>query len=226
MRILGFDTKSLIKDLAISIIGIIIVTLFTKIMHVLPIVGKSIAKIIPAIICSQAATMTEYYLLNYFLIVFIVCALFAGGVFYVSRISAKIRENVEIKKIVESKGNNICEQTLENQLDNLENKITELENKLDETVKLRQKNNMHDIFGYIVSFIYSLFVLFFFCIMFFIPYSYKHSFDLAIKKITPYTTIETIQRLQSDWTMMKTYKDYSEIQNTIIKIEENNNLKR
>ena len=62
--------------------------------------------------------------------------------------------------------------------------------------------------------------------MFFIPYSYKHSFDLAIKKITPYTTIETIQRLQSDWTMMKTYKDYSEIQNTIIKIEENNNLKR
>jgi hypothetical protein len=41
-----------------------------------------------------------------------------------------------------------------------------------------------------------------------------------------HTTEKTIQKLESDWTLMKTYEDYSAIDSFICEIEEENNLRR
>ena len=116
------------------------------------------------------------------------------------------------------------EMPIEKQLTNLENKISDLENKIKQTEKKILRNNKVLIVNYIIDTIYILFLTFFFIIMFVLPFAYKHSFDISITKIKPYTTIENIQKLESDWTMMKSKDDYNKIDLTISKIIEDNNL--
>ena len=93
MKIFGFESKTLIKDLIISLIGIALVSLFSKIIHVIPVVGRNIAKIIPAIIYSQAAFVTEYFIVNFFFIIIILCGCIFSIFFLINKLCETIKEN-------------------------------------------------------------------------------------------------------------------------------------
>lgn len=57
------------------------------------------------------------------------------------------------------------------------------------------------------------------------PCAHRNKFDETIIKITPYIEQNEVNKLKSDWTRMKTKKDYQKIDKFIDDVIEKNNLK-
>jgi hypothetical protein len=81
---------------------------------------------------------------------------------------------------------------------------------------------IESIDNYILLFALSFFIFGFISLM--PPHVIKSNFDTNIAIIRPYTSEATINQLESEWVQMKTYSDYSDINQDIAEIKAKHNI--
>ncbi|MCR5622062.1 MAG: hypothetical protein K6G18_09425 [Treponema sp.] len=205
MKIFNFELKTLKdipKQVTVSLIVLFVVDIFRKLKNYLPAAGSNLLKYISHTIIRNAATRTGVSLIDFFYVLIILPVLLVFiFLLFVSSYNW-YKQSKQMKKLDGS--------------DNI------LYSKTKKEIKDCKKNAISTL---VTAFI-GIFCLLEISFISYFPVALREQFDLKLKRIAPYTTEETIQKLESDWTIMKTNEDYSAIDSVISEIEEENNLRR
>ena len=190
MKIFNFSRKeNIIHDVIISLVVFILVEALKKLIQSLPSTGTNILRYVSNSICQSASTRIGISLFDIFCVIIVLPLLF---VFILVCSISFFNWNSENKEI----------KSLKNAQDSSDSTNKEL-NKLVKKNRYKMASNLLAVF-------IGIFCLIQLAIICFFPAALRHSFDVELKRIAPYTTVETIQKLESEWTRMKTEKDLSE----------------
>lgn len=208
MKFLNINIRDIIKDVIISLIVFFIIGLLSKLKAALPIAGNNIIHIISSIIISEASRRIGLSLFDIFCMIISLPLLLILVIIYSISFYNWWQDNKKLKHFLKNYNE------------------TESSADLYEKNKIRINNNRNKMIGNIIAVVIFIICLANFSFTSYIPAALRHSYEIEIKRITPYTTTEVIQKLESDWTLMKTEKDFEKIHSTIDEIKNKNNLNK
>lgn len=193
------DKKNIVHDVIIGFIVFIIVEIFKKFIQILPSSGSNILRYISNKVCENASSRIALSLFDIFCVVIILPLFLTFLVLFIISFSNWIKSNKELRQLEKSQDSN------------------------NETKKMIKRNHYRMAINLVCAFI-GVLCLIELSIDSFLPATLRHSFDIEIKRITPYTATETIQKLESDWVMIKTEEDFLKIYSVINEIRKTNSI--